>query len=684
MPMPTRMLLVLTVFTALVSGLYFNTVYSPFVFDDVPFVQQNPDLAMDTLSLENLKKAALASTRPVTNLSFAFNYYYGQHRVAGYHFINMVLHIMTGMGVYFLARILFSMPWFSSRYGLPGWMPFLAALIWLVHPVQTGSVTYIVQRANIMASIFYVWAFVLYAAARLSSGQRKNVLWGLCAICGLFGLGAKETVLTLPFFILLFEWFFFQDMNMARIGRLLFILAVFFMLVIIGAFVFLGTHPLQSMLYDYKNFDFTMGQRVLTEFRVIAHYIFLLVFPHPGRLILDHDPGISTGLFSPPATFFCIIMVAVLVALAVILAKKQRIISFAIFWFLGNLFLESSFIPLDLVFDHRLYLPFMFPVIAFGVLVLHSSKTRMPATIALICAALVFMTWTWQRNQVWLDSVSLWQDTVNKVPNNARAHNNLGLALAEDGRPKDATRHFVRAIKIKPGFALARYNLGICLANQEKHGEAVIHFKAAKNADPKNVLYRNDLALSLMAIKDVGQATIHLYAALREEPEYAPTHNNLGIALMEQKMIAEASSHFVRAVELEPKYADAHRNLGMVLAGQEKHKQAAEHFSATLKLIPNDAQAHFYLGRSLAAMDKLKDAARHFSKAAELAPGYAPAHYNAGVTLMGLLKYKEAADYFRHVLRIEPKNAKAKKLFKKCMEKSETPQFRFGTGGLMP
>ena len=663
-----RTLLAGAIFAMAVLGLYANTLDSPFVFDDVPFIQKNLNVAINSLAWDNLKNAALDSPRPLTNLSFAINYYFSGNNTASYHMVNMGLHVLAGLGMYWLLLGLSAIPAMGGTKGRVGWVPFLASLLWLVHPVQTSAVNYIVQRSIIMASMFCLWSMAAYVQARLADQARQKTYWALSLGLWLLAMACKETALALPFAVLVLEWFLFQDLRREWARCFGLILGGFFVLSIMGAYLFLGTHPLDSVLFDYKNFDFSLKQRLLTEPRVLVHYLSLLVFPYPGRLVLDYDFTPSRALFSPMATSAALAVVLGLLAAAIALARKFRLASYAVLWFFITLFLESSFIPLDLAFEHRLYLPSVFPVFAVTAFLLARQKYQKPAIVSLLCVAVIFGVWTYRRNQVWQTDISLWQDTVSKAPGNARAHNNLGLALANARQDDEALVHFKKAIELKPGFAYANYNVGISLAHQEEHEKAIPYFKKALEAEPENVVFLNDLALAYMGAGNLEAALEHLYQALRLEPEYAPTHNNLGVALGGQAMITEALEHFRKAVELVPDYADAHRNLGILLANLDNHPKAIEHFSRILEAHPRDPQAHFFMGRSYAAMGNYKKAVQQFKETLQTVPDYIPALYNIGLVYMGLRDYPEAAKYFERILKLKPGNMDASRQLKKCLD----------------
>jgi hypothetical protein len=343
--------------------IYASGLNGPLVFDDMSNIEYNPHIRLEKLSFEGLKKAAFdspAEFRPVANISFALNYWLHGYKTSGFHLVNVLIHVTTGVFLFFFIRLTLRMPALSLKYESHQWVAYVAALIWLVHPLQTQSVTYIVQRMNSMAAMFYVMALFFYAHGRVSQTTQNRWLWfGGCAAAGILALGTKQIAATLPFFIFLYEWYFLQDLNWHWFKRRMLPLAGVLLFFGILALIYLGADPLESILGGYQRRDFTLPERVLTQFRVMVFYISLIGFPHPSRPNLDRDFALSHSLLDPVTTLLCMVTIAGLLFFAWRLAPRQRLISFCILWFFGNLVIESSVIGLEIIFDHRTYLPSM-------------------------------------------------------------------------------------------------------------------------------------------------------------------------------------------------------------------------------------------------------------------------------------------------------------------------------------
>jgi hypothetical protein len=190
------------------------------------------------------------------------------------------------------------------------------------------------------------------------------------ALAYLLGVFSKENVAILPLFIALYEFYFFQSLDLSPKGKkILFTLAG--ILVILGAFGFiiLGERYMNLIEEGYRFRTFTMWERVLTQFRVVLYYLTLLIYPHPSRLNLDYDFPISKTILDPPTTLISILIVGALIGYSIWTAKKRPMISFCILWYFGNLVIESSIFPLEIAFEHRLYLPAVGPFILFSLFV---------------------------------------------------------------------------------------------------------------------------------------------------------------------------------------------------------------------------------------------------------------------------------------------------------------------------
>lgn len=550
-------------------ALYARVLHGPFIFDDKQSIPDNKFIRISTITLGALEDAgfkSLCDNRPVANISFALNYYFGGYNVAGYHAVNILIHVLTAIFLFLLIKATLDLC--CRQSGRPesnaypsSMLAFLAALIWFVHPMQTQAVSYIVQRMASMAGMFYVLSLLLYVHGRLDRGYARWALYSGSVLSGVLAVGSKEIAITLPVFVLLYEWYFFQDLSFKWLKKaVLPLIGVAAVLAAVGYF-YLGVHPVDILISQYSIRDFTPGQRVMTELRVVVLYLTLLILPLPSRLNLDYDFPVSRSLVDPFTTLLSLGLLVALAALAIYLAKRQRLISFAIVWFLGNLVIESSVVALELVYEHRLYIPSMF-VTAAAVAAASQYARDKRVLVGLLCiVACIFSIWSFQRNAVWADELTLWQDCVKKSPDKARPRNNLGDVLLRLGMTDEAIRNFSKAVELDPNYVDALNNLGNALYSRGYYNESIRYLSRALDLDPKCVSAKNNMANSLAASGRIDEAIKYYGEALKLAPETADVHNGLGVALVVKGDIDGAVTHFREALRLAPDNVGVRMNL---------------------------------------------------------------------------------------------------------------------------
>lgn len=625
---PGRTLLAAAVLAVLCAICYANSIHAPLVFDDISNIVTNQAIHIDRLTLGNLYTAAEHSTmpsRPLANISFAVNYLLDGLAVAPFHLVNIFIHFINGCLVYLLA--LFILRRVLAGTGRDAQAPvyglaLFAAALFVAHPIQIQSVTYTVQRMNSMATLFYLLAVLAYIRARLAApGGRRRAFAAATPVLWLLALGCKETAATLPAALLLIEWYFFQDARRGFFREHAPALTVLVLLMAVVAWFFLGAHPLTRVLGDYHTRDFTLGQRLLTESRVLIYYISLLLLPLPSRLNLLHAFSISHSLLTPITTLFSVLALAGLLAFALLCARRYRLVSFCILWFFLQCLIESSFIGLELVFEHRLYLPMVACSITAAYL-LYCLLVRRPRVlagaavilIAALCAGTVI------RNQAWASAESLWTDVIRKNPASYRAYYNLANAYTRQGQDQQAIADYRHAIALRPDFAEAHDNLGIALRKQGDLKQALAQFRRAAALDPDDYRTHYNMAIAHNAAGDTAQAITEYRAALGQNPDYAQAQYNLGNLFDRTGNKQQAEFYYRAAIRSDPKYALAYNNLGILLAGEGKFKQALAMVSRAVALKPGFAGGYINLGNIYIKMNRLAQACPQYKKALQINP----------------------------------------------------------------
>jgi Flp pilus assembly protein TadD len=430
--------------------LYAGALHGPFVFDDV-VLASDPVYHPRTLGELGGILSAPGHPRKLAGLTFGLNHVLGGLDPYGYHVGNVLLHALNGALLFLLAtRLLRRLPEGDPRRLQATPIAGAAALLWLVHPVQSQAVAYVWQRSTLLAAAFSLMSLLGYVEGRVREGGRRLAWYAAAAAAGVLALFCKENAATLPLLVLLLEAAFFHEGELRPRGRTAAAGVALAAVFAVVAAVYLGRHFLTNIQADYVRRGFTMSERVLTELRVVVHYGTLLALPHPSRLHLDYDFPLSRGLLHPPATLLSLLALGALAARGVHQWRRDRLLSAATFWFLGNLVIESSVIPLDLVYEHRLYLPSMLPVLWVTAALLTRVLTT-PARQALLAIPLVLgAAWTIQRAHVWGDPVRLFADNAEKAPGKARSHWKLGRAYMDAGDLPAARASLQRALELDP------------------------------------------------------------------------------------------------------------------------------------------------------------------------------------------------------------------------------------------
>jgi protein O-mannosyl-transferase len=590
-------LLTIGIFAIVALLLYLNSFYVPWQFDDRPNIVNNPSVHFHTFSMGHFSRLLAfsfsESIRLFSYFTFALNFYFGGLNVFGYHLVNLLIHIVTGILVFWFIHLTLSLPSQGERYGSIGLrVAFLAGLIFIAHPVQTQSVTYIVQRMSSMGAMFYLLSMVLFIKGRLSSGRRRVWYYGGMVLSGFLSVFSKENGLMLPLFIVLYEICFF------RVGEGFFqrsMVRVLLILVGLGllGFILLGGRYIDIIREGYQYRDFTMSERGLTQFRVVLYYLTLLVFPHPSRLNLDYDFLVSKSLFNPPSTFFSLVVILFMIGVAVWRVKRWPILSFFIFWYFGNLVIESSIVPLEMVFEHRLYLPSVGPFFLFSLLLLRGwerwswveGRKKEVVFAGLVILILLPLSYgTINRNSVWGSEIGLWKDSVSKSPKKSRPHYNLGLAYLKAGLIQESISYCEKAVMLNPKDMGALMNLGVAYRKKGLFERAISQYETVLRIDPKSFEAHINLGIVYQVQGKLDEAISEFKSALLLNPNSSQVHVNLGGAYGRKGMLDEAILHFQKALSINPDDGTTHNNLALAYYNKKEFSKAAYHADRASRL----------------------------------------------------------------------------------------------------
>jgi Tfp pilus assembly protein PilF len=552
----------------------------------------------------------------------------------GHHLLNVLLHAANTALIFVVFQQMTRAPWRSLM---------LAALFgW--HPLRVESVAWVTEREDVLSTLFWMLTLLCYAKYVEASqvGNSKSKVWqGTAMVMFLFGLMSKAMLVSLPFVLLLLDYWPLERFKPGNWWRLVKEKIPFFVLTAVMSVVTFVAQKQGGAVktFEYLPFGARVGNSLISYCRYIGKTFWptdLAVFyPHPGYWPLEK--------VALAGIILCGISVLLFVA-----RRRYPYMLVGWLWFVGTLVPVIGLVQVggQAMADRFTYVP------SLGMLILtiwgayelakgwRFNVIVMPLAGAM--AMVICLAMTRQQLGYWKDSETLFRHTAEVTKNNYIAYNNVGAALLDQGQTEEAMGQFQEAIRINPEDAEAHYNLGVALFKKNKTNAATGEFREA----------------------------------IRIKPDYAEAHNNLGTTLLNQGKTDNAASQFQEATRLKPDYALAHYNLGVALFNQGQTGEAASQFQEAVRLKPDYVEAHINLGTTLLNQGQTNGAISQFQEAVRLKPDDAEAHYNLGVAMLNQGQTDRAISQFQEAIRLEPDAAYAQSNLAKALElksKSEMP-----------
>jgi tetratricopeptide (TPR) repeat protein len=580
-----------------------------------PYVQKGltPESVTWAFSITNI-----SYWHPLTWLSLMLDYEFYGTNPRGYHLTNVVLHTLNVLLLFLILKWMTGSLWRSS---------FVAALFAL-HPLNVESVAWAVERKNVLSTFFWMLSLLAYGHYSCRPSIPRYLLLALFLALGLM---TKPMLVTLPCVLLLLDYWPLGRLRFGQLGgdrntqlnpsgvsryqRSLpgtLILEKVPLLVLSGIAIYITSLAARHVGMVISTESVPMKLRIANGLVSYVSYLVKMVWPENLAVFYPYPSFVPFWQSAGAAAL--LVGISFLIFLGV---KKTPYLVTGWLWYLGTLI---PFIGLKQVglwpamADRFTYVPLigLFIIVAWGIADLTTGWRYRSSALTWGSGALLaaLMILTWNQLRYWKNSSTLFEHALAVTEDNYVAHNNLGTALNEQGRVKEAMVHFTEAVTIRPSFSRAQNNLGNALSRQGKNQEAIGHF----------------------------------YKALEVEPNMPGFHLNLGNALEKQGKTKEAAFHYSTAVHLDPTFAEAYFNLGNLLARQGNVEEAISNFSAALQLKPDFAEAHNSLGVVLAYKGKMEEAIAHFRKALRIKPGFIRAQNNLSMALQQREKTRGIAE----------------------------------------
>jgi tetratricopeptide (TPR) repeat protein len=636
--------------------------HAGFVWDDNQYVTGNVTLhSLDGLRRIWFELGATVQYYPLTFTSFWVEHHlWGLHPL-GYHLVNIMLHALNAMLLWLVLH----------RLGVRG--AWLAAGIFALHPVCVESVAWVTERKNTLSGLFYLGSLL----AALSFWLPRKALTGSCMegragdstggpggwkFCwlalGLYlcALWSKTATVPLPAVILLLVWWKRGRLTWRDIHPLLPFLTVGIAMGLITMRVEkgLGAGAGGAML--------SFLERCLLAGRVFWFSLGKLFWPHPLIFIY---PRWQINASQVVAYLPALAAAAGLLALWQMRGAWARATLFAFGYFLLLLFpvlglFDVFFFHYSYVADHFQYFACIGPLAlaaAAIITMLRPFKTRRLFLESVLGGTLLLALGilTWRQNTTYTDAKTLWGHTLAKNPDAWMAYNNLGAALADQGRFSEAIVEYQGSLRINPDNVEADNNLGTALVRLGRVPEAIGYWEQALQIKPDYAEAHNNLGIALAQVGRVKEAIGHWERALQIKPDLVEAHNDLGAALMQAGKLEDAIGHYEQALRIKPDFAEAHYDWGIALVRLGRVPEAIRHWEQALRLKPDYAEAHYNLGIALGQAGRPDEAIGHYEQALKIKPDYADAHYRLALTLKDQGRFQEAIAHYRNALELKPR-----------------------------
>ncbi len=653
-------------------------------YDDSFYVYQNPSIN-NGLTWEGLKRAfthpLVGNWHPLTSISLMLDaQIFGLHP-GGYHFVNVLLHTVGVLLLFFALRQMTGATWRSA---------FVAALF-AIHPLRAESVVWISERKDVLSGVFFFLALLAYV--RYARKPPAPGAYLVLMVCFALGLMAKAMLVTLPFLLLLLDYWPLRRFAMVSETT-----------TDEGAFppasvkwLILEKLPLLALVVADSIATILSQERALVpasnwplswrlENAVVTIWIYLreMIWPVHLAVFYPHPKG-TTPLW--------VVLLALVGFLAVsagvfLWRRKYPYLFTGWFWYVGMLVPVIGLIQVGLQAhaDRYTYLPQIgiYLLVAWGAADFSAARRSRRLILGGLAVALLatLMAVAWRQTGYWSNPVRFWAHTLAVTKNNDVAQRGIGTALLKIGRIEEAIAHDRAALRINPHDANGLTNLANALFQNREWPEAIEHFREVVQLRPNDSEVRRNLGKALIKNGATEEGAAEFRAALRIRPNDSDAAYSLGNALLEEGRLDEAISYFRKAIASDPKNLEAHYNLGIALSRQGEFERAIDEFESTIRLRPQHAAAHNNLALALLKKGEVKRAIEEERKAVAIEPNNAELRNNLAVGLLRDGQLAAAVAAWQETVRLHPERTSVAVTLAWILSTAPEPSIRDGARAL--
>jgi len=629
--------------------------------DDDVYILNNRQVqsGLNLASVRWALKAVYAGTwQPLVWISYMVDNQFFGLKPFGYHFTNVLLHIAATLLLFFA--------FVKMTYSL--WRSFFVAAVFGLHPLRIESVAWIAERKDVLSAFFWVLTMLAYAWYVESPSTRRY--FAVLAALAL-GLVAKPMLVTLPFALLLLDYWPLRRFGAApakalgnngvgatrpvnaSIKPVIIEKIPMFVLILASAGVAYYSQKVGGAVSSLERIPF--GVRIADAFAFYTAYIWKMLWPVKLAVIYPH-PGASVPHWQVLSSAVVLITITCLI----LWRRDIRYLPVGWLWFLGTLVPVIGIVQIGPhgIADRFTYIPMIgvLVIAAWGVpeLLARDGKRQRQTRphvlpIAASIVVLSFAICTWYQVHYWKDNLTLFSRALACTTNNLGIMNNMGLALAEEGRLDEAIQFYKKGLSLTPSDPVLCNNIGLALSDRGKFDEAITYYEKALKVKPSYPEAMSNLGLALYRKGMLNEAEARIKQALRIKPDYATAHQNLALIYAATGRIEEAIRELREAVNLDPNFGEAHYNLAMLLTRIGRVDEAVKHLQAVVRINPDDAVAHYRLGIVYFGRKDFENAIREYEEAVRIQPDMLRARNNLAVALYFAGRYAEAWEQVREI-----------------------------------
>lgn len=645
-----------------ILAVYANSAFNGFVWDDEFLILKNPSIMSWNYAwihfAIDLYHSFSNYYRPIQMITYMADFSLWRLNPFGYHLTNIFLHIAACV-LLFLFILMIAKDKRAAAIG---------AVLYAVHPANTGAVAYIAGRADILAAIFTLLSFMsLYAHFKSQTTKEAALYYAASLVLFLAALLSKEITIITPVLILVYCLFFIDDAQVEKSRKSIKFNYLSGFISITGVYLILRVYALNFQEIGLFESSQSLYLRFLTFLKALVQYFGIIFFP--AGLHMERSISYAAS-FRDSAVLYSAagMLITMWVAARIKKVSKEA--------FFGLLFFFIALLPVSTVFpmasnmaEHWLYIPLMGIALSAGAMGIYlwDKRTRLRPLLAFLFTAyfIFFSHQTVDRNFDWRDNFTIYNHTMKYTPSSIKMLNNLGNLYHDKKDLKRAAEFHLKAVKVNPGEHRTRVNLGIDYEDMGLPDEALKQYKLSR-------LLRPDYALAYLREGsvykkrgDIDKAAACYKLAAQYDEFNMDAWNKLGNVYFDKGMYEESKNAYKKALEIDPYAAGAHNNLANALSGLGLNEQAAEEYKKAIDIDPENAEYLFNLGTECGKQGRYDEAIKALKEAHGLRPKHAATLINLGAAYFHKKDFLSAEKEWEKVLRIDSQNEIAKDYLKR-------------------